>query len=218
MAPSSMLTGLVQFTVLIALYQLVNHNFGGDASFYGLWDNEVIKNYTDTLGAYMNQTLANNTILPAHGNKDPFAFGAGPRTVAYAVPPSPWVMMVATVAVGALLFPPLHYWHLWLERTFPARPGGVVQVAHGTTEKLKADDDLDEVREEVVVRKWIAQGKVRRSSLSLWNTLVKWVLHLTIGSMWCGCLCQELTVFMRLQPMSNLLGILHPVSVLASWY
>jgi len=40
---------------------------------------------------------------------------------------------------------------------------------------------MNEVQEEEAVKRWIAQGKVRRS-VSWWNTFVKWVLNLTLGN------------------------------------
>jgi hypothetical protein len=41
--------------------------------------------------------------------------------------------------------------------------------------------ELSEGREEEVVEKWIAQGKVQRASLSWCNTFLKWVFTMTVG-------------------------------------
>jgi hypothetical protein len=54
-----------------------------------------------------------------------------------------------------------YYWQIWLERTFPARTRPCEKVV---SEKFAERDD--ESREEKVVKKWIAQGKIRRASLS----------------------------------------------------
>lgn len=68
-------------------------------------------------------------------------------------------------------------WLLGLERALPARSRrrDVVVTQKG---------EMDEDREEEVVKKWIAQGRVRRASLNWCNTLFKWILTLTVGRVW----------------------------------
>lgn len=85
--------------------------------------------------------------------------------------------------VGLIAFPLAYYWQIWLEKTFPARPRPSIAADRAPEEKVAADG-VDESREEAVVQKWIAQGKIRRASLSWWNTLVKWTIDLSIGTFW----------------------------------
>lgn len=76
-----------------------------------------------------------------------------------------------------IISPLYYYWHIWLERTFPARPRPAP-----TSEKAEFPDETS--HEEDVIQKWIAQGKIRRASLSWYNTLVKWILNMVVGSLW----------------------------------
>lgn len=75
-----------------------------------------------------------------------------------------------------------YYWQIWLERILPARarPSTVVP------EKISTEDD--DGREEEVVKKWIAQGKIRRASLNWCNTAIKWILDITIWQMCTICI------------------------------
>ncbi|KAK4499830.1 hypothetical protein PRZ48_008016 [Zasmidium cellare] len=90
-----------------------------------------------------------------------------------------WKTVPRDILFTTIISPLYYYWHIWLERSFPARPRPV-----GTSEKV-ADDTS---HEEDVIQKWIAQGKIRRASLSWWNTLVKWTLNLVVGSLWVAAL------------------------------
>lgn len=74
-----------------------------------------------------------------------------------------------------------YYWQIWLERILPARPRPSIT----TPEKVSPEDD--DAREDEIVKKWIAQGKIRRASLSLWNTALKWIMDMTFGSFWIVC-------------------------------
>lgn len=87
----------------------------------------------------------------------------------------------------AIITSPLYYyWQIWLERTFPARPRPAP-----TSEKTAFSDETS--HEEDVIQKWIAQGKVRRASLSWYNTLVKWTLNMVVGSLWQAALVSILS-------------------------
>jgi hypothetical protein len=70
-----------------------------------------------------------------------------------------------------------YWWHIFLERILPARP----KSRSAPSEK---EVEHSEDREEEVVKKWVAQGRVRRSSLNWCNTFLKWVLELTVGRLW----------------------------------
>jgi hypothetical protein len=69
-----------------------------------------------------------------------------------------------------------YWWLIWLERVLPARPR-----YRDTLHQQKGQFEENEDREEEVVKKWIAQGRVRRASLNWCNTFLKWVLDLTVG-------------------------------------
>lgn len=85
---------------------------------------------------------------------------------------------VLTVMIVTILE---YYWQTWLERILPARP----RPANFVPEKISPEDD--DQREEEVVKKWIAQGKIRRASLSFWNTAIKWLLDITAGQFAITC-------------------------------
>jgi hypothetical protein len=68
-------------------------------------------------------------------------------------------------------------WLIGLERALPAR-----SRRRDTTVADKGE--MSEHHEEDVVKKWIAQGRVRRASLNWCNTFLKWILSLTIGRVW----------------------------------
>lgn len=73
-----------------------------------------------------------------------------------------------------------YLWNIWLERAFPARPRGSTVLPETT--KTDKFEDYEQVEEEIV-KKWIAQGKVQRSTISWSNTLIKWLLNLSIGNL-----------------------------------
>ena len=78
-----------------------------------------------------------------------------------------------------IILSPLYYiWHLWLERSFPARPKASVTFERD----LKGGESS--LQEEEIIQRWIASGKIRRSSLSWWNTFVKWIVNLIVAPMW----------------------------------
>ena len=63
-----------------------------------------------------------------------------------------------------------YYWHVALERGFPTRPMGV-EIDYSRTgkrgEKIDGSMGENEGQEEEVIKRWIAQGKVRRSTVCL---------------------------------------------------
>ncbi|KAI5365870.1 hypothetical protein Slin15195_G073970 [Septoria linicola] len=85
-----------------------------------------------------------------------------------------------------IIMPLSYYWQIWLERTVPGRlkvQDFPPPSSSAAPEKASFGDD-DDGKEEAIVQKWIAQGKVKRASLSWWNTFVKWVLELSVGGLW----------------------------------
>lgn len=78
--------------------------------------------------------------------------------------------------VSLILYALQYYWFIFLEKMLPARPRRRL-VAYQHDEKVEETED----REEEVVKKWLAQGRVRRASLNWCNTFLKWVLQVTMG-------------------------------------
>lgn len=58
-----------------------------------------------------------------------------------------------------------YWWHVGLERLFPARERGV-EIDYSRVGEKDAGGE-NEGQEEEVIKRWIARGKVRRSSVSL---------------------------------------------------
>ncbi|KAF7570968.1 hypothetical protein PtrSN002B_002171 [Pyrenophora tritici-repentis] len=73
-----------------------------------------------------------------------------------------------------------YWWLMGLERILPARPRPSSTPSYASSGKEGVVVEDDEGREEEVVKKWIATGRVRRSSLNLCNTFLKWVLDMTV--------------------------------------
>jgi hypothetical protein len=83
-----------------------------------------------------------------------------------------------------------YWWLLWLDHILPARTRTwEVPIAAKERAFDKIEDPED--REEEVVKKWIAQGRVQRSSLSWRNTILKWLIQISIGRVWYTLLEQE---------------------------
>jgi hypothetical protein len=82
------------------------------------------------------------------------------------------------LVVHMVIFALQYWWFAGLERLLPTRPRSK-EVPRQRENKV----ELSEGREEEVVEKWIAQGKVQRASLSWCNTFLKWVLVMTVGEL-----------------------------------
>jgi hypothetical protein len=168
MALSNLQSVVLYTTILITLKFIISHEIDGQ----GYSDDPVWQNFSRTMetalalngtglqnssitianGTITNGTLIINGTSSVFGSilpgKKPFYLGDLPRSV----------------FVYALLVPLQYYWNIGLKRFFPARPRGV-EVSHQREKKEKSFDD-NEDRDEEVVKRWIAQGRVRRSSVS----------------------------------------------------
>lgn len=165
-----MTSAVVQTVFLIACRLIISHNLYASAE-GKLTNNELYKNWTQavelagnaSIASIENDTHSTLTNTSVSTSAESFYWRALPRDV--------FVNTIITV-LG-------YYWQIWLERTFPARTR--------PSEKVISDrfaEGADDSREEEVVKKWIAQGKIRRASLNWCNTLVKWVLDVVIGGLW----------------------------------
>jgi hypothetical protein len=111
-----------------------------------------------------------------------------------------------TAVVIALVSALQYYWMVWLEKILPARPrrrnvGGCVD-----------EEGESNVHEEKIVKRWIAQGRVKSVSLNWWNTFLKWVLELTVGRLWYHAVEHALETLLKLQHPRNILLELNSVS------
>jgi hypothetical protein len=108
-----------------------------------------------------NSTALNETISAAREQEEPFYTRELPLGI-----------------LTSFIMCALQYcWLIGLERALPARSR--------RRDVIVADKgEMSEDREEEVVKKWIAQGRVRRASLNWCNTFLKWILSLTIGRVW----------------------------------
>ena len=100
-------------------------------------------------------------------------------------------------------------WFIWLERLLPARPR-YRNVPYEREEKVEESED----REEEVVKKWVAQGRVHRASLNWCNTFLKWLLELTVGRLWCLTVEYVIRVLLKFESpkvvLKGLKSVSHP--------
>ncbi|KAF3048022.1 hypothetical protein E8E12_007242 [Didymella heteroderae] len=111
-----------------------------------------------------------------------------------------WSWHLPRTAVVVILISTLqYYWMAWLERVLPSRPRrrGVVEPVDGEGES--------DIHEEKIVKRWIAQGRVKRASLNWFNTFLKWVLELTIGRLWYHAIEHALYTLLELQHPRNIM-------------
>lgn len=86
----------------------------------------------------------------------------------------------------AIIFPLMlleYQWQCWLERLLPTRPVGSAAFTAQEKEKITDDDDM---MEEEVMKRLIAKGKVRPSSIKWVNVLLKWIVDNTLGCLLFG--------------------------------
>ncbi|KAK4541401.1 hypothetical protein LTR36_008002 [Oleoguttula mirabilis] len=106
-------------------------------------------------------------------------------------------------------------WQCWLERTFPGRPRGNQNAIKQAGEKEEIAFSDDEQLEEEIMRKLIAKGKVRRSSISWCNTLMKWFIDNTFGVLFFASATRVLSDALKLHLSSNTWSGLRSVSRVA---
>jgi hypothetical protein len=137
--------------------------------------NVMATNQTWNNGTILNGTATNTTkdIFNPDGSSESFYLSSLPRQL--------FLLIV--------IKPLYYYWHIWLERFLPGRSCVAALMPVGEKSGIGEGDD----HEEEIVQRWIAQGKVRRASLSWWNTFLKWILNLTVGTLWIESLRYLLT-------------------------
>lgn len=188
-----------------------------------VWENEAVLNLTNT----WNRTTVNAThVTPGRltldaGNTTDTTLLLNQTTSLYnstAIngtsshredpPESFYGRFLPREVVIHLVVSALQYWWLiWLERLLPARPR-YNYVPPQQEEKMEESED----REEEVVKKWIAQGRVRRASLNWCNTFLKWTLEMTVGQLWTYTLEHVIRVPLMLKSPKRILDDLPSVS------
>ncbi|KAE9373950.1 hypothetical protein N431DRAFT_439043 [Stipitochalara longipes BDJ] len=220
MPRSQMISAVVQTVFLIACRLIISHNLHASAE-GKLTNNDLYKNWTQAMELAGNTSKAINHTTPT--------IDAGPLHIVVAndtgvnstltnisVSNSEesfyWETLPREVFACTIIAFLGYYWQIWLERTFPARPRPSEKVV---SEKFAEQDD--ESREEEVVKKWIAQGKIRRASLSWWNTFVKWVLDVVIGGLWMASVHYLLVGLLKMKPSPKVLLKSLKMEVLLAW-
>jgi hypothetical protein len=187
MPRSQMISAVVQTVFLIACRLIISRNLHASAE-GKLTNNDLSQNWTQAVELAGNASKASYHTTPtieAGLLHKVFSNNTGVNrtltntSVSNSEESFYWRTLPRNVFACTIIAILGYYWQIWLERTFPARTRPSEKVV---SEKFAELDD--ENREEEVVKKWIAQGKIRRASLSWWNTFVKWVLDVVIGGLW----------------------------------
>lgn len=220
-----MWTSVLQATAIYTASRVFVHHTS-EAIFRDVLHDPAVSNYTDVLrnaslepwaNATFNSTrdatstpigLPTGTTLAEQGSDDPevtvtVSNTANPtasnpasstlRDHDPAAPASFYKTILPAYIVAMFVICTLqYYWLIGLERAFPARS---LKLNVPVKEKM----ELGESREDEIVQKWIAQGRVRRASLNWCNTLLKWVLSLTIGRLWRSAVFHVVTRALELE-------------------
>lgn len=121
-------------------------------------------------GDKSNTTLLLNQTTPLNSTIRPTTRSTGEPFLSRELPRN----SIVSIVLLALQY----WWFVGLERLLPARPRSK-RVPTQQKEQVEENED----REEEVVKKWIAQGRVRRASLNWCNTFLKWVIAMTVGNL-----------------------------------
>lgn len=116
-----------------------------------------------------------------------------------------WRSFPRAIVVYMILAAMQYWWYIALEKILPARPRYKDAVPGARFEE-------SEDREEEVVKKWIAQGRVNRASLNWCNTFLKWTLDMTVGRVWHRTAYHVFTWLLKWQHPRKLMGNLTGVS------
>ncbi|KAK8128785.1 hypothetical protein PG984_009893 [Apiospora sp. TS-2023a] len=193
MDASPMLSAVVQSTVLQIIGSVTSYYLSSGA-YDALWDDPGFRDWWATVTnlnattAAAPTTSANNGTAMALFNTTGSSSSSSSDSSSCTMPEhnpnslSGWRMpkqILGVLVMSALLY----IWAVSVERAFPTRPRGVEggeldSAAYPKREKVVVE--LSEDHEEEVVKRWIARGRVRRSSISWCNTLIKWLLDIVV--------------------------------------
>jgi hypothetical protein len=180
-------TAVLHATALYTISMVLFYNLSR-SMFAEVFENEGYKNYS--------QAINGSAMRFVKGNGTRSRLLLQPTNTTLVLPadkPFYLVVLPQEVAVFFLLAPLQYWWYMALERILPARSRDRSSTAD-LTEKEGSED-----REEEVVKKWIAQGRVRRASLNWCNTFLKWVLEMSVGRLSYHTLEHFLRVLLKLQ-------------------
>jgi hypothetical protein len=180
MARSHMVPAVLQTVALSACASIVSYHLLSNAfhtaSSSELWQNvtSAFEHAVNVSAQANNQTLDHGTLTATNGTADG-SFGSDGSNESFY-----WSTLPRELFLLIVVSPLYYWWHIWLEKLLPGRPSVTALMPDGEKSGFGEGDD----REEEIVQRWIAQGKVRRASLSWRNTFFKWVLNLTVGTFW----------------------------------
>ncbi|KAK7751162.1 hypothetical protein SLS62_006846 [Diatrype stigma] len=212
MSLSGMWVATAQTTALTALTKIFRHE-AGRWQYSSVWENEAFANFTREAVIFLaNGTdteasvQSNGTILLNGTTIDwlPTSLGGSGH---FATEESPYWYYISelprALLLSCLTCALCYWWQVWLEHRLPGRSRRVeiVKQSGPGDEKVEGGEDG---REEQVVKRWIAQGKVQRSSLSWGNTLLKWILDITIGETCLRLVHSTLEMMMDRKPFSEI--------------
>ena len=212
----TMRTTVLQATTISIICTIFNHHLG-DKMFDPLWENEAFVNMTNALNS--SQPLNSTRGTPGRltldaGNTTSLNNGTAINGTLSAIKSPPESFYGRTLprdAVIILLLSALQYWwFIWLEKMLPARPR-YRDAPYRRKEKVEESED----REEEIVEKWIAQGRIRRASLNWCNTFLKWLLELTVGRLWYYVVGHMIEALLKLESPKKVLKGLTSVSRLS---
>lgn len=180
-------TSILQATTIAAAWLILNHHVD-DKVYKSVTDDPVFQSYwnatngvslstrSPTPGRLALDTGSNASVINATNSMNTSATG-DTLSMIEAPPESFYGRKLPREVVIAFFLSLLQYhWFIWMERLLPARPRRRL-VLHEEKDNVEESED----REEKVIKKWIAQGRVRRASLNWCNTFLKWILTLTVG-------------------------------------
>jgi hypothetical protein len=186
MFSQTMRTAVLQATALFTISTLLSHHMS-ESAFSQIAENEGWINMTTalnkssphnipygrgllTLDAGAEAIMIRNNATTKNGTFD--ADKAHSESYHLQVLPR----QVVTFLIMSVL---QYWWYIALEKMLPARPSRYTSTEKPQLQEKLSEDSED--REEEVVKRWIAQGRVRRASLNWCNTFLKWILDMTVG-------------------------------------
>lgn len=190
-------SAILQATVVLLFSAILDHHFS--KGFYDVMDEDQgfqmllsALNFTDARD-FVHTTGTTNEAGSSHGYSSRKGTGRTSRSKSHEpVSESFYGRALPRGALYLLISLTLQqYWYLWLEKKFPAWPmqrfsEPQEHSQYRADRKVTGSEDGEEGDdgEGEVIKRWIEQGRIQRASLNWGNTVVKWILDLTVGTMW----------------------------------
>ncbi|KAH7080127.1 hypothetical protein BKA63DRAFT_236275 [Paraphoma chrysanthemicola] len=190
---TTMRTAVLQAAAIWTVTMILDHHLS-EKMFDKVWEDEMFRNMTSVLNGTsnyastnrtskqltldagnttlpLNQTISANNATATNGTSGLPAWDAGETIYGWRLPREGTIFIILAILE--------YYWLIWLEKILPARSRRR-DVPYQRHEKVEESED----REEEIVQRWIAQGRVKRASLNWCNTFLKVILELTVGRVW----------------------------------